>query len=1116
MMRFFRLQITALTLSLLAVAALAVNLAAPFAQAQTNTTSAIAGVVSDPSGAVVPSAAVSVTNLANGETRTAATSSSGEYRVSQLPPGRYSVSAAAAGFEKTTLTVDLSPGTVATANVAMTVGKSSVTVEVNGSEVPLLHGDDAQITTTFTQRQILLLPNPGNDITFLAQLAPGSIMNTQSGFGNFSSFGLPGTSNALSVNGGYYNEPMRNTINSGATDLVLGANDIASVTVTSNAYNASFGGLGGAQISQVTRSGGNQFHGNTAYWWNGRAMNANDFFYKMAGTPRPFENANQWAAAVGGPIWRNKTFFFVNYEGLYFILPSRDTVYAPDASYQTNVLANLVTNGMASGTTEYKIYQNIFSLYNNAPGYSTAAVSTSDASSGGYGTVVFNGTASNESHEQMFNGRVDHNFSDKDHLFGHVTIDKGVQASFTSLLNPLFNAFSPEPYYNGQLSEQHQFSRTLSNQFLFTANYSHSITGNPNQAAAEALVPFGLEFYDGDMGSNNADAYPGGEDMYWPQSRNTTNYQFQDDLSWTRGKHTLTAGWTMHRYDVTDPSPSDYTTSPLAYVYSRSFDQGYVDKWTENFPSRATQPIALYTMGWYAQDQWKVRPTLTLTYGLRVEHDSNPVCRTNCYARLAADFPAESTSTSTAYNKLILPNLGTALNSLEMVGWQPRVGFAYQPFGLNRGTTLRGGFGMFNDAFPARIADMLLNNAPSNIQFSVTGPNKGGAVNLLLAPGASSTVYTSLLSARTTAAASATAFQSGFSSGASDATMTASVPFFAVPSFTTAAQQIQYPTYLEWSLAAEQRLTRSDSLTVLYVGNRSYHDPVQNYGPNIYKRSGSGFSELPTSAPNPNFGGVTVISSSGIGNYNGLVVTGQHRSANLTVTFNYQWSHALDEISNGGFAAFTGRSSYYPDNPFNLRQNYGNADYDVRQYVSGNYIYSMPHYRGPRLLVDNWQVSGTVFHSTGLPFSVVYSASLANYGGALFARQSAPISNTHCGGESAAQGTACSFVSSFATPTDFGQSARNQLFGPNYTDTDFAITKGFVMPHLETSKLKVGAQFFNLFNHPNFGQPGINISSHGSFGKISSAVSPPTSILGSQLGGDTSSRLIELTAKFDF
>ena len=136
-------------------------------------------------------AAVRAINLANGLTLTAATGPSGEYRFSQLSPGRYSISVAAAGFEKTTLTVDLSPGTIATVNVATTVGKDSITVEVNGSEVPLLHGDDAQITTTFTQHQILLLPNPGNDITFLAQLAPGSIMNTQSGFGNFASFDCP-------------------------------------------------------------------------------------------------------------------------------------------------------------------------------------------------------------------------------------------------------------------------------------------------------------------------------------------------------------------------------------------------------------------------------------------------------------------------------------------------------------------------------------------------------------------------------------------------------------------------------------------------------------------------------------------------------------------------------------------------------------------------------------------------------------------------------------------------------------------------------------------------------------------------------------------------------------
>ena len=429
-MRFMRSGKVALALSLMMPVVLALMTMPHPLNAQTNTTGAIDGVVSDPSGAIVPNATVAITNTATGAVFKASSGANGEYRVSQLPPGAYTVNATAKGFQTSKQTIQVSTGQVASGNVTLSVGEANTTVEVTGSEVPLLHTDDAQISTTFTMEQVQNLPNPGNDLTFVAQTAPGSIMNTQSGYGNFSSFGLPGTSNTYTVNGGYYNDPFLNVNNSGATNLTLGANDISTVTVTSNAYNASFGGLGGAQVSEVSRSGGNKFHGNADYWWNGRVMNANDFFNNNSGTPRPFDNANQWAAAVGGPIKHDKTFFFANYEGLRVVLPSRATVYAPDASYQALTLQNLVNNGLSS---EIPTYQNIFNLYNNAPGYANAVQSTSDADAGGYGTVQFNATAGNFTHEYLFNGRIDQSLGSNDHLFGHVTVDKGVQATYTSV-----------------------------------------------------------------------------------------------------------------------------------------------------------------------------------------------------------------------------------------------------------------------------------------------------------------------------------------------------------------------------------------------------------------------------------------------------------------------------------------------------------------------------------------------------------------------------------------------------------------------------------------------------------------------------------------------------------
>jgi hypothetical protein len=1141
-MRFLRIQNAVLALSMMALAGFVANTVAPVAHAQTNTTGDLVGIITDVSGAAVPGATVTVTSKETGATRVVTSSATGEYRVSQLRPGNYTIEASASGFEKSKREFVIAAGDVNSGNIALTVGKANETVEVSAGEVPMLHVDDAQLSTTFTQEQVLSLPNPGNDLTFVAQTAPGTVMNTQGGYGNFSSFGLPGTSNTFTVNGGYYNDPFLNVNNSGATNLTLGNNDVASVTVTSNAYNASFGGMGGAQISEVSRAGGNKLHGNAAYWWNGRAMNADDYFDKQAGNPRPFDNVNQWAGAMGGPIKHDKTFFFANYEGLRVVLPTRGTVFAPDALYQSTVIANLNANGF---TSEIPAYEALFNLYTSNPGYANATPtetsSTDIANCTPYCSVNFNGTAGNFTHEYVINGRIDQTISDKDHFFGHATIDKGNQATFTSLLSPLFDALSPQPSYEGQLGEQHIFSPTLSNSFLFATNWYKAVFSNTNEAASEKLSPFSLIFADGDLAANGTSAWPGGLNIVWPQGRDVTGYQFADDLSWTKGKHTVSFGWAFRRDDITDYSPQEFTSSPEAYTTQESFVQGYVDLWDENFPSRLTQPVALYGQGWYVQDQFKVKPNFTLTYGMRMEHNSNPICRTNCFARLNGDFASASTNTSTPYNQLIQSGLTSALASLQKIGFEPRAGFSLLPFGAQSHTTIRGGLGMFADTFPGQIADDFLNNAPTNVPFTIYGPAFGGGNNLLI-PGTTATVSsesedlrsgrrvamrprsqddssTTYVSAQSIAAASAAAFSAGFPQGANNATLS-TLNGFSSPNMYTAVSKIYNPSYFEWSLAVEQQISKYDTVSVMYVGNHSYHEPELNNGVNAFNGGGAaGFPEVPGSAPNPNFAAVTEISSSADGNFNGVVISEQHRARDLTVTFNYQYSHALDEISNGGFDGFSS-NSVNPDDPYDLRKNYGNADYDTRHYVSGSYIYALPHYGGPKLLVDNWMFSGTIFHSTGLPFSVVDSgtaSALANYGGPLYAAQMSSLSgNTHCGGTSAANGTPCGFANDYGSATDFGQSRRNQLYGPNYTDSDLSVTKGFPMPHWESAKFKIGVQFFNVFNHPNFGQPLNNLADGPSLGTIETTVNPPTSILGSFLGGNASPRLIQLMGKFDF
>ncbi len=152
-------------------------------------------------------------------------------------------------------------------------------------------------------------------------------------------------------------------------------------------------------------------------------------------------------------------------------------------------------------------------------------------------------------------------------------------------------------------------------------------------------------------------------DIIWPQGRNVTGYQFTDDVNWNHGNHNIQFGWTIRRNDVTDYSPGEYTASPEAVALNGSFQTGQVDEWFQQFPQRDTQPVALYAMGWYIQDQWKVKPNLTVTYGMRFEHDSNPVCQTNCFARLSGDFSTVSTSPDTPYQSMIKYGQHQAFNA---------------------------------------------------------------------------------------------------------------------------------------------------------------------------------------------------------------------------------------------------------------------------------------------------------------------------------------------------------------------------------------------------------------------------------------------------------------------
>ena len=320
--------------------------------AQTSTTGDIAGVVTDPSGATIPNAKVTLKDETKGNTQESTTNKDGVYHFYLLSPGPYTVIVSATGFETFTRHSNVNVGQIATQNVQMTLGAATTSVTVTEA-APLLQTDNGDTSTSVSQQQVSNVPNPGNDLSAIAQIAPGAIMNTQGGYGNVEAFGLPATSNLFTLDGMDSNDPFLNLNNSGASNLLLGSNEIQEADVVTNGFSAAYGTFAGINVNYITKSGGNQYHGNAVYYWNGSALNANDWFNNANGLPKPFDNANQWAASFGGPIKKDKLFFFVNTEGLRVLIPVPQTILVPTQAFEAATVQNLTNLGDTASIPYY-------------------------------------------------------------------------------------------------------------------------------------------------------------------------------------------------------------------------------------------------------------------------------------------------------------------------------------------------------------------------------------------------------------------------------------------------------------------------------------------------------------------------------------------------------------------------------------------------------------------------------------------------------------------------------------------------------------------------------------------------------------------------------------------
>ena len=1135
------------------------------ARPQGETTSAIVGQVTDASNAAIAGALVTITNRESGMQRAARTDTEGRYNFPQLKPGIYSVQVEAEGFDpQKNDNVVSGLGQKQTANFVLKVSDSKETVEVSG-ESPLVNPGNANTSTNLSAPALENLPNPGGDLTYPLQFAAGALVNTAgsgndfvggtNGYGNVEFNGLPAVSNGYIVDGLETNDPLTN-LNSGlSTNLVLGLNSISEVTVNTLSYAVDQGRYGASQVNYVTKSGANQFHGNVYELWNGSRFNAADYFTNAtAGNHKPRSTVNHFGGSLGGPIVHDKVFFFFDSEWVRIALPIVSPTTVPTQAFQNYVLQQLPLGGTDSITGKiYRpspdsvpFYQKLFSLYGNTSGTPLTVLGCPFDVGGIVPAIPNDGndcanrqsiSHSSGDHEQVQTVRLDYNVNEKNTTWVRFQADNGVQAAYTDPINPLFNAVSAQPLYSFAAGYTHVFSQNVVNYFNPAFSWYESLFGPANFQKTLSAFPIVLQ----GSGANAPFSTLGGLDNTWIQGRRASRFFINDNLAWSHGAHELRFGTNIRILRLNDYDFGQGAVPTVTYATLPQFIYGVASTATQSFPSSANEPFNFLNLDFYAQDTWKLTKNLTWTFGLRDTFNSNPLNPHGQIARLHGSFDSISHDPNQPLNAVIQTGLGTVFSSTPLAILQPRTAIAWQ---FEPNSLLRAGFGLFSDILPGSVADVVGFNPPNvkTFQGGLLGTVGGSAI----APGVPGSAVDATVAANR-------AFSSGFAQGqlscasnqANPATCLPPVAITAVPS-----GKLHAPYFMEWSLGFEHEFGSTASIHAQYVGTRAVNQPYLTQV-NGYQTVCAGcFAPFPYQQPgDPRFGAVTQFSTGANSHYDGLQLSAIKRMGHgLMGQLNYTWSRCMDTVSNGGFLQFSAGGILAPL-PGDLKRDYGPCDYDIRNNLSAQYLYQLPLKTSSHLLgyaVNGWQVSGTVFWHSGIPFTVLstpYSANgngIVNGSGPQFASivpgvalyEHKPIPgvtqpgtvqwlNPNAFVSSVDPSTGACLGGDSSKNCQFGNLGRNALRGPHFAWSDFYLTKWF--PLTERVKMRFDVQFFNVFNHPNFGLPSMVLagipgkpSTQTGFGAITYSTSPPTGLLGVGLGGDSTPRMIAFQLRLEF
>jgi hypothetical protein len=1145
---------------------------APPLGAQSGTSSALAGSVADKSGAVIPKAQVKATDLNTGAVRVVQSGTDGRFLFSQVNPGSYRIEVHAEGFgpgqsQPTSVFV----GQTATVNFTLSPAATSQSVEVT-AQSGLMSLENPNTSTTLEAKTIKNLPNPGQDLTYVAQFAQGALMNTAGssndakaagGYGNVEFNGLPATSNGYILDGFDANDPFLGLNIGLSTNLVIGLDALQEATVNTNSYAVDQGRYGASQVNYFTKSGSNRFHGDVYEIWNGSLLNATDYFLHANDTPgnvakKPRSTVNEFGVSVGGPILKDKLFFFGHYEGIRIALPLVARTTVPSPAYQQYVLQQLPQGGTdpINGTVlpaqpqEAAFYQTMFGLYSDTAGTPTPVLSCPLDENGGVlpgmqtSTNLFNGAGcankrtqslNNKDSENLIVIKIDDSINANNSIWYRFQQDTGLQAAYTDPVNPIFNSYSPQPQRTLVLGYTHLFAPNLVNQFNPGASWYSSLFLPNNYSQVLQTFPIVLA-----GGSSNAPFTTlGGNNQTYTQGRKVTQWQINDNLIWTHGRHSFKFGENSRRLDVSDYDLGEGVVPSVVYNDLAQFTYGAASTATAGFPVTQKERIALGNLDMYAMDTFKASQRFTLTAGLRVTWNTNPVNQHGLFARPAESFLDMAHDISEPLSQAIQTNVQTLFPGTPLLSWQPRASVAYK---LSDKIAVHAGGGVFNDIIPAQVADLGATNAPYAPVF--VGGINGQVGGIGVAPGVPNSAVDATVQANQS-------FQTVFHSvGAPCVGLPAGAPTcpLAVNLNTFPSGTLKTPYFLQWSLGLERELGTRGSLRVDYVGTRAVHEPYQ-VQLNGYQTVCNGcFAPFAYNRPlDQRFGNVNEFRTDAGSNYTGLQTSATKQFGGLTLRGNFTYSHCLDEVSNGGLLPYSSLGILYPL-PGDLRKEYGNCDYDVRHNISAFGIYEIPFHSSHALMrqmLSGWQVSETAFLHSGVPFSVLSAPYTANNNGIF--QGSGPQYANRVPGVPLYRKTSISGVTqtgsrqwlnpdAFISVVDpstgacaggdspancqFGNSGRNNYRGPHFTYSEVYVTKK--IPITEHVTFRFDTQFFNVFNHPNFalpcnqaGTPGKPATQTG-FGAVTSTISPPTGLLGVGLGGDSSPRMIAFQGRIEF